>query len=287
MGMNQEIKHEAKHETQPESHHESQRESRPETQPESQPELRPESQHESQPESQHETKSDTQDAHWKYCELDWQPAWRVVPTRFPAISLFDRVANAEDFDALYALEALTNDRMRNELGEIGLVPPDERLYGPGSGPIMAALTHPNPHGSRFSNGAFGVFYCAREPRTAIAETRYHAARFLAATNEAPMRQQMRLYRVDAKGPVVDLRNEGTRYTNVLAPDSYAASQELSNAVRKAGHAGIVYPSVRDGGLDCLAAFRTTLLRRCLHESYLEYGWNGKTIDTVFELKQLA
>jgi hypothetical protein len=228
-----------------------------------------------------------EEARWTLCDFDWQPAWRVVPTRFPAINLFDRVASEEDFEALYALEALTNDRVRNELGEIDLVPADERLYGPGSGPIMAALTHPNPLGSRFSNGAFGVFYCARERRTAIAETRYHAARFLAATNEAPMRQQMRLYRVDAQGSAVDLRNAGTQYANVLSPDTYAASQELANAVRKAGHSAIVYPSVRDEGHDCLAAFRSTFLRRCLHESYLEYGWNGKTIDTVFELKQLA
>ncbi len=224
---------------------------------------------------------------WPRAEIDWQPAWRVVPTRFPAINLFDRVANAEDFEALYALEALTNDRMRNDVGLIDLVPADERLYGPGSGPIMAALTHPNPHGSRFSNGAFGVFYCARERGTAIAETRYHAARFLAATHEAPMRQQMRLYHVDARGPVVDLRQAGGEYAAVFSPDSYAASQPLAEAVRTAGHAGIVYPSVRDRGLDCLAAFRTSALRQCLHESYLEYGWNGETIDAVFELRQLA
>jgi hypothetical protein len=232
-------------------------------------------------------KHEVEGTRWTLSDIDWQPAWRVVPTRFPAINLFDRVANAEDFDALYALEALTNDRMRNELGLIDLVPAAERLYGPGSGPIMAALTHPNPLGSRFSNGAFGVFYCARERRTAIAETRYHAARFLAATHEAPMRQQMRLYRVDARGPAVDLRNTDAQYASVLSPDTYAASQALADTLRAAGHAGIVYPSVRDEGLDCLAAFNTTLLRRCLHESYLEYGWNGETIDTVFELRQLV
>jgi RES domain len=226
---------------------------------------------------------------WRICEIDWQYAWRVVPTRFPAINLFDRVANAEDFDALYALEALTNDRVRSEVGRIGLVPANERLYGPGSGPIMAALTHPNPFGSRFSNGTFGVFYCARERRTAIAETRYHAARFLAATHEPPMRQQMRLYRVDVRGAAVDLRHadDQTRYAAVLSTDSYAASQLLAEQVRAAGHAAIAYPSVRDDGLDCLAAFRTSALRNCLHESYLEYGWNGESIDTVFELRQLV
>ena len=76
--------------------------------------------------------------------LNWHPAWRVIPTRFPAIGLFERVAGAEDFDALYALEAMTNDRIRDEVGDISLVPASERLYGEGSTPIMAAFTHLNP-----------------------------------------------------------------------------------------------------------------------------------------------
>ena len=35
--------------------------------------------------------------------LKWNPAWRVIPSRFPAIGLFERAASPEDFDALYAL----------------------------------------------------------------------------------------------------------------------------------------------------------------------------------------
>ena len=52
----------------------------------------------------------------------WKAACRIVPTRYPTIYLYDRVASAEDFDALYALEALTNDRIRDEQGEVALVP---------------------------------------------------------------------------------------------------------------------------------------------------------------------
>ncbi len=81
---------------------------------------------------------------------------------------------------------MTNDRLRTELGELDLVPPAERRFGPGCGPIMAAFTHLNPLGSRFSDGGYGVFYCAKESKTAVAETRYHAALFLAATNQAPL-----------------------------------------------------------------------------------------------------
>jgi len=124
--------------------------------------------------------------------LKWTPAWRVIPSRFPSVGLFERVASPEDFDALYALEAMTNDRIRDEVGEISLVPPDERLFGPGSTCIMAAFTHLNPQGSRFSDGSYGVFYCARARDTAIAETRHHSARFMAATQEPSRRLQRRL-----------------------------------------------------------------------------------------------
>ncbi|MBT2794632.1 RES family NAD+ phosphorylase [Paraburkholderia strydomiana] len=224
---------------------------------------------------------------WRSAPLDWSPAYRVIPTRFPAVNLFDRVASPEDFDALYALEAMTNDRLRTEVGELDLVPREERRFGPGYGPIMAALTHLNPLGSRFSDGTYGVFYCARSRVTAIAETRYHTARFLEATAEPPMRQQMRLYTVVAQGEVVDLRGDPKLDLAVLSPDDYLAGQSLGRAVREAGAPGIAYPSVRDTEGECLAAFRTTLLRDCHHAAYLEYNWNGTSVDMVFELNQVG
>jgi len=218
--------------------------------------------------------------------LAWNPAWRVIPSRFPAVGLFERVAGPEDFDALYALEAMTNDRTRDEVGEISLVPPDERLFGPGSNCIMAAFTHLNPQGSRFSDGSYGVFYCARKRDTAIAETRHHAALFMAATAEPPMRLQMRLYTVDAKGQIADLREASQAEPRIVAPADYGYSQTIGRTLRAAGVKGILYPSVRHPGGLCLAALRTVLLKNCLHAAYLEYNWNGRGIDAVFEVSQL-
>lgn len=219
--------------------------------------------------------------------LAWSPAWRVIPTRFPAINLFDRVASPQDFEALYALEAMTNDRIRDEVGLISLVPPAERLFGNGSGPIMAAFTHLNPHGSRFSDGSYGVFYCARDKATAIAETRYHASLFLNATHEASTRLQMRLYSVQAKGEVVDLRETSTTDTRIIDPIDYSYSQGIGRQLRAEDVQGILYPSVRKPDGECLAALRTGILRDCLHSAYLEYNWNGQAIDAVFEVEQVA
>ncbi len=224
---------------------------------------------------------------FRHVALNWNPAFRVIPTRYPAVNLFDRVAGPEDFAALHALEAMTNDRLRDELGEISLVPPAERLYGPGSGPIMAAFTHLNPQGSRFSDGSYGVFYCAREKETAIAETRHHQARFMAATREPRMRLPMRLYSVEASGRAVDLRAASRREPRLVDPDDYAYAQGIGRQLRAAGEQGILYPSVRQPKGQCLAALRTGILRNCRHAAYLEYDWNGQAIEAVFEVVRVA
>jgi RES domain-containing protein len=151
---------------------------------------------------------------------------------------------------------------------------------------MAAFTHLNPQGSRFSDGTYGVFYCAHDGLTAIEETRYHQALFMGATQEASMRLQMRLYSVEAKGEVIDLRAACATNPHIVDPDDYAHPQSIGRKLRNEGSAGILYPSVRHDGGECLAALRTTILRNCLHSAYLEYNWNGRAIDVVFEVSQL-
>jgi hypothetical protein len=133
----------------------------------------------------------------------------------------------------------------------------------------------------------GFFFGAGAAPTAVAETRYHASLFLAATNEPPLRQQMRLYTVLARGQAVDLRHDPALDAAVLSPADYSAGQALGRRLREAGAPGIVYPSVRDASGECLAAFKTTLLRDCRHAAYLEYNWNGSAIDSVFELNQIG
>ncbi len=214
--------------------------------------------------------------------VDWKPAYRIVPTRFPTIYLYDRVASQEDFDLLNQLEAMTNSRLRDEAGELALVPKDQRLFGPGCGPIMAAFTHLNPAGSRFSDGSYGVFYAARERAAAIAETRYHSTLFLQATREAAIHLQMRLYQVRVKGEVVDLQAYCKKHPDILAPESYAAAQVAGNKVRASGANGLIYPSVRYSGGSCVAAFRTGILKDCRHASYLEYHWDGEQINYITE-----
>lgn len=212
----------------------------------------------------------------------WNPANRIVPTRYPTVYLYDRVADAKEFDALYALEALTNDRSRDQAGEIELVPRGQRIFGPGSGPIMAAFTHVHPGGSRFSDGSYGVFFAASRRATAIAETRYHHARFLLATRESPMHLPMRLYHVRIDAQLHDLLPPGAVDAAVYAPDSYAASRALGMELRAQGSRGVVYRSVREDGGHCVGLFSPRGASGCLHAAYLMYVWNGEEFSGVYE-----
>ena len=212
----------------------------------------------------------------------WSSAARIIPSRYPAVYLFERVAAPEDFDALYALEALTNDRVRDEVGQIELVPREDRVFGPGTSAIMAAFTHLNPAGSRFSDGSFGVFYAAKHRETAIAETRHHHGRFLAATSEPPMHLSMRLYRVVVDAPLHDIRPRKAPFVAAHDPDSYAASQALGSTLRLAGSNGVVYRSVRHDGGECVGLFKPRAARECAHAADLIYVWDGAQFSDVYE-----
>jgi hypothetical protein len=214
--------------------------------------------------------------------LRWQQACRIVPTRYPAVSLFDRVASADDFDALYALEAMTNERVRDEIGQIERVPQDQRIYGPGSGPIMAAFTHVNVLGSRFSAGSYGVFYAAHDRTTAVAETRYHHGNFLAATAQAAMHLPMRLYHVAVDARLHDLRPAGAVDAAVYDALNYSAAQAVGGRLHAAGSAGVAYRSVRHGRGQCVGLFKPRGASGCLHAAFLLYAWDGRRFADVYE-----
>ena len=212
----------------------------------------------------------------------WHQACRIVPTRYPAVNLFDRVADSDDFDALYALEAMSNERLRDELGQIERVAREDRLYGQGSGPIMAAFTHLNILGSRFSAGQYGVFYAARDRATAMAETRHHHGRFLAATRQGPLHLPMRLYSVVVEARLHDLRPDGVVDPAVYDPDGYGVSQALGAKLLRAGSAGVVYRSVRQRKGYCVGLFKPRAASACLHAAYLLYAWDGQRFTDVYE-----
>lgn len=214
--------------------------------------------------------------------IRWTPSYRLVPSRFPPVGLFDRVSRPEDLEFVLAAEQLTNDRLRDEAGELSLVAPGERVSGPGTTPIMASFTHLNPEGSRFADGTFGAYYAARDMATSIAESAHHRAIFLARTREAAGEIDMRSYLADIRADVVDLRGYGRSKPDLMHPDSYAASQAFARAQRARGAGGIVYDSVRRPGGLCVAIFRPRLVSPCRQGPHICFIWDGERLSGWYE-----
>ncbi|MDH5325570.1 MAG: RES family NAD+ phosphorylase [Gammaproteobacteria bacterium] len=223
-------------------------------------------------------------------ETFWPKAFRIISSRFPPIGIFDKVAKPEDLEAIFYVESLTNPRLRDQMGAITLVKPEDRLSGQGTTPIMAAFTHLNPSGSRFSNGEYGVYYAANQRQTAIAETVFHVARWAKESNDPPTSFVMRVYigRLNKK-PYHDLRDQETLHPEYFNPDpsQYGPPQQLAATLRQAGSWGLLYHSVRDASGECVAAFRPPALGNVHQGPHLAFHWDGKNIVDVLELRSLG
>lgn len=203
------------------------------------------------------------------------------------MSLFEKVADPADLEAIYEIEAMTNERLRDQAGDLRLVPPEDRVAGPGTTPIMAAFTHLNPIGDRFTDGGYGVFYAGDTIATAVAETRYHRARFMAATSEPAQELDMRVYAVDLDANLHDIRALRQNHAALYHPARYGSSQTFAAELRAGGSDGIVYQSVRIDGGECVAVFRPRLLGNCRQERHLCYVWDGTAITQIYEKRDFV
>ncbi len=214
--------------------------------------------------------------------------YRIIPSKYPAIALFEDVADADEFDALYELQALTYPRIIEEAGDIGLVQKEHRVYGSGSSWIMAAFTHLNPDGSRFSRGDYGIYYAGCSREVAIAETRYHREKFMANTHEPAQQLDMRVLVATIEGSLHNLSGRKKEFESVYHDNDYTAGQRLGRELRSSGSAGIRYSSVRHHLHDnCYAVFIPSILSKCRQGANLAYHWDGKNITDIYEKKAIT
>ncbi len=219
--------------------------------------------------------------------VTWGRATRIVADRYPPIDLFERLSpDPAVWDGLIAAEEAVNPRVRDEVGEIRFVAREERVSGAGATWVMAAFAHLNPKGSRFSDGSYGVYYAARELQTAIRETAHHFCRFAADGGDGTRYESMRVLvgRIDNRfADVATL--PGALRARILAPDSYADSQPFGARLRHAGGNGVIYPSVRSPGGQCVAAFRPRAVGIPVQSKHLKFHWDGTRVARYFDYEQ--
>ena len=217
-----------------------------------------------------------------------QTAYRLIPSKYPPISLFDDVANHEEFEILFSIQELTNPRIRNELGSLNRVPVNERPYGiRGCNYALGPFVHLNPLGSRFSKGDFGVYYAADEVQTAIAETRYHQEKYFSGVIGLKYdRLSMRCLKTKFSATLFDIRAAEFSQQAWYDGDDYTSGQLLGATLKAKCESGIVYNSVRAANKICYALFSPQMINDVIQTSHYDYIWDGEKIIVALETNQI-
>lgn len=215
--------------------------------------------------------------------LTGQKQYRIIPSTYPPINFFEDLVDPAEMETLWEIEGLTNERLRQEIGDLFLVPPEDRISGPGSSVIMAAFTHVGK-ASRFTDGSYGIYYASLSLETAIRETVYHRELFLKATEEEACELTMRLYEGKIIKPLHDLRDPV--FKRFHDPQHYHEAQQFGKTLRETRAWGLIYRSVRHLAGECIAAFRPPAISVPRPLSHLKYVWNGKKITEVFDAKSI-
>lgn len=199
------------------------------------------------------------------------------------MDLFERLDLDESGKrALWALQTRVNPRLQ-QAGNLQLVRQQDMVSGSNATVVMSAFTHIG-FASRFSNGAFGVYYAGRTLETAIRETVFHRERDAWERRLGAGEFGMRAYIGQIRKPMYDIR--GSDYDHLHSPDpaDYGVSQGFARNLLEQDPDcwGLVFRSVRHRGGDCIAALRPPAVSLPVSGPYLTYVWDGRKIVSVYQ-----
>jgi len=204
---------------------------------------------------------------------------RLINAKFPPIDLFNDVATLDDFEALYAIQSLTNPRLQNELGNLSLLDLNEIPFGiSGCHYAAAPFTHINPDGSRFSDGSYGVLYIADTLETAIEEVKYHQQTYWQGV--LGLEYERFVFKQLACTFDVTLGVDATSVSMsdpIYSPMQYTASRVLGQNVKASGFSTLKYQSVRHSQGACYALFTPKEITAITQARHIEMVWKEGSI----------
>ena len=215
---------------------------------------------------------------------------RLIPATYhKPPSLRGLVDSDAEMDILAEIEGMTSARLTAERGlslhldrrELAWKRRKHDLQVYGNSHINAAFTYTRAGGNRFNDESRGAWYCSWDTMTSVAEVAYHKTRelrFIGVFDETARYVELV---ADFIGDYPDIT--GDRDHPSLDPDpekGYPAGQALAEALRREGHDGLIYPSVRKPGGRCLVAFEPAAIRNVRPGASWNIVWEGSADYSV-------
>lgn len=209
---------------------------------------------------------------YRVVEID--EVWlRLIPSRFPPVDVYQRIAAPENWDELHAIEVMTNPRVRERQWLTGLNRVDL-----GSARFQnwnhAPFAYLNPEGSWLLDPFFGVLELSDCLQTALAASIRKRELFLSRTSEPPLDLDMRVLGHRVTGNFIDLTG--------IDPDLTQSErwQIGENALRSDADGALFMCPYRRGA-KCISVFKGDALGKSDQHDHFRFVWDGVAIRTVY------
>jgi hypothetical protein len=145
-----------------------------------------------------------------------------------------------------------------------------------------AIVWPFKHwqSSRFSDGAFGVWYGSESVETTVYESAYHWYRGLlvdAGYEQTPVVAERKVYLVTCAAALLDFREAIAEHPALFHPSDYAFCQSAGARIHREGHPGILTKSVRRLAGENVVVFNPDVLSNPRQNCQLTYRLEGEQI----------
>lgn len=207
-------------------------------------------------------------------ELD-ESFFRLIPSRFPTVDVYRRIAAPSRWPILNEIELLTNTRQKERTAILGSdvvdgAPP--RLQNWNHAPFV----YIDPEGSHLVSGAYGVMELGTTKSVALAMAVARREIFLSATAQPPHALEMRMLRHPLRGRFARL-GDLSKITQderwVLGESLY---QEWDGAVFDC-------PVASEG--QTIAVFNSECLGKSIQGDHFRFWWDGSRIENIYNFNE--
>jgi hypothetical protein len=217
----------------------------------------------------------------EHSKMRWRgDGYRLIPSRFPPVSIYEEVVAADRLEDLVAIENLTNPRLQSAqrlMGlSLGLSPDSARLQNWNHAPFA----YSNPEGSRFFPPERPCLELSDSRQTALAVSVSRRETFLARTREQPIGLDMRMLKTPVDGEFVDLRDVDLTLLSDPSLAARAARWKIGESVPQ-GADGVIYRAPERPSAICISVLKGGVLGRSVQSVHYRYSWNGQRVTKVY------
>lgn len=197
--------------------------------------------------------------------------FRLIPSRFPPVSVYEGLVANDRIERLATLEARTNPRLLSE----------ERLlktHGDPASPRLqnwnlAPFKYVNPEGSRFFGPTRPALELADDRQTALAVSVARRQAFLSRTDEPATGLDMRMLRTPVKGRFLDMRSVDP---DLSGEERWRLGRDVDDDLD-----GVLYRPPERPAATCVAVLKGTALGRSIQASHYRFVWSGHRITALY------